>query len=92
MPRSSSLPEFPVGIDLYRRSLFIAMLNVILWESANLFFDAFISTVKTFAEPCLIVQIPVSQGMVLSDASDDPNGTLVTGLQNRERPYTQVLS
>jgi hypothetical protein len=27
---------------------------------------------------------------LLSQRSDDPNGTLITGLQNRERPLTQV--
>lgn len=35
--------------------------------------------------------MPASQGELLSTKSDDPNGTLITGLQNREKPFTQVL-
>jgi len=29
---------------------------------------------------------------MLSQMSEDPNGTLMTGLQNRERPFTQVIN
>ena len=45
MPRSPSLPEFPIGLDLFCRSVWLAILMAALWESANLFFDAFIGKV-----------------------------------------------
>jgi hypothetical protein len=38
----------------------------------------------------LTTQTPASQGELLSAKSDDPNGTLITGLQNRDKPFTQV--
>jgi len=80
MPRSPNLPSFPLGIDLLCRSLMLSFLMAIMWESAHLFFDSFVG--KT----------PASQGEILSDKSDDPNGTLITGLQSREKPFTQATA
>src|SRR5947207_15762311 len=91
MPRSPSLPEFPIGVDLFCRSAWLAFLMATMWESANLFFDAFIGMVFYFKRHFLTTkQTPASQGILLSAKSDNPNGTLITGLQNRERPLTQV--
>ena len=91
MPRSPSLPEFPIGLDLFCRSAWLAFLMATMWESANLFFDAFIGKVFYSKGRFLTTkQTPASQGILLSAKCDNPNGTLITGLQNRERPLTQV--
>lgn len=45
IPRSPSLPEFPIGLDLFCRSVWLAILMATMWESANLFFDVFIGKV-----------------------------------------------
>jgi hypothetical protein len=92
MPRSTSLPDFPLNLDLLLRSAWIAVVIGVLWESTNLYFEIFISKVF-FHFRCFIAkysQIPACQGVLLSDISDDPTGTLITGIQNRERPFTQV--
>ena len=91
MPRSPSLPESPIGLDLFCRSVWLAFLMATMWESANLFFDAFIGKVFYIKRHILTrKQAPASQGILLSANSDNPNGSLITGLQNHERPLTQV--
>ena len=86
------MPEFPVKVDLFCRSVWLAFLLAILWESANLFFDAFIAKVyQILKKRFTMKQMLASQGILVSANSDDPNGTLIAGLKNRERPFTQVF-
>lgn len=49
MPRSLSLPEFPVSLDIFCQSAWLAFLTASLWECANVFFDAFIAKVRSFS-------------------------------------------
>jgi len=50
MPRSPHLPKFPIGIELLCRSTLLSLLMVTVWESTNMFFDAFISKVSKTSE------------------------------------------
>jgi hypothetical protein len=50
MPRSNTLPSFPVGLDTLFRSLWISFLMIFLWEATNLFFDVFIGRVSLYKD------------------------------------------
>ena len=47
MPRSPAMPDYPVKPDLFLRSIWLAFLMLFIWESANVFFDTFISNVSS---------------------------------------------
>lgn len=59
----------PYHISLLTRSFVASFFLILLWESSNMIFGAFLS------------QEPLKKGMPLTDASQDPNGTLLNGLR-----------
>ena len=63
----------PYHISLLARSFVASFFLILLWESSNVVFSAFIA------------QEPLKKGMPLTDASQDPNRTLLNGLRaNKE--------
>ena len=79
LPRSSlGLPNVPpYHINLILRSVLAGFLLVLLWETSIVAFEAFLA------------QEPLKQGIPLTQASKDPNGTLISGLKSK-RPILQV--
>ena len=65
----SYLPPSPIWLVL--QSLYAQFLLLLLWESSNTLFSAFVA------------QEPLRKGQLLSDESRDPNGTLLNGLQSK---------
>ena len=62
----------PYHISLLMRSLAATFFLQLLWESSNATFGAFIA------------QAPLKRGQPLTDASPDPNGTLLNGLRAKK--------
>ncbi|MCJ1347650.1 hypothetical protein MMC31_005878, partial [Peltigera leucophlebia] len=74
----SYLPPSPIWLVL--QSLYAQLMLLLLWESSNILFSAFVA------------QEPLRKGQLLSDESRDPNGTLLNGLQSkREVPKAFAL-
>lgn len=70
MPAVAEMPFMPpYHISLLARSWVASLFLIGLWESSNAIFGAFLA------------QEPLKKGLPLTDASQDPNGTLVNGLQ-----------
>ncbi|KAE8353914.1 nucleoporin protein Ndc1-Nup [Aspergillus coremiiformis] len=70
-PRSASSPPGlipPIGPGLFLRTMFSGGLLVLCWQTANLFFSAFLS------------KEPLKRGQPLTAEAKDPNGSLLTGL------------
>lgn len=65
----SYLPPSPIWLVL--QSLYTQFLLLLLWESSNTLFSAFVA------------QEPLRKGQLLSDESRDPNGTLLNGLHSK---------
>lgn len=65
----SYLPPSPIWLVL--QSLYAQFLLLLLWESSNTLFSAFVA------------QEPLRKGQLLSEESRDPNGTLLNGLQSK---------
>lgn len=65
----------PTGIyplfDITSRTLYSTFLLTFLWDFANIAFDAYIA------------QEPLRKGRPITDASKDPNGSLIRGLDHR---------
>lgn len=59
----------PYHISLLSRSFVSSFFLILLWESSNAIFSAFIA------------QEPLKKGVPLTDASQDPNRTLLNGLR-----------
>ncbi|KAF8474949.1 nucleoporin protein Ndc1-Nup [Kalaharituber pfeilii] len=79
--RISTIPEpysWPVGILFFIRTLWITLLIFMMWETAHAAFHLYFT------------MEPLKDGQVLSEGSADPNGTLVTGFKQRNKPFTQV--
>ncbi|KAE8411873.1 nucleoporin protein Ndc1-Nup [Aspergillus pseudocaelatus] len=70
-PRSAAAPPGligPIGPGLLLRTAFSGSLLVLCWQTANLFFSAFLS------------KEPLKRGQPLTAEAKDPNGSLLTGL------------
>lgn len=65
----SHLPPSPIWLVL--QSLYAQFLLLLIWESSNTLFSAFVA------------QEPLRKGQLLSDESRDPNGTLLNGLKSK---------
>lgn len=73
MPAAVDLSYMPpYHISLLLRSLGSGFLLILLWESSNTIFSAFVA------------QEPLKNGQPLTDESRDPNGTLLNGLKARK--------
>ncbi|KAB8239823.1 hypothetical protein ETB97_003446 [Aspergillus alliaceus] len=70
-PRSAAYPPGlvpPIGPGMLVRTVFSGGLLVLCWQTANLFFSAFLS------------KEPLKRGQPLTAEAKDPNGSLLTGL------------
>lgn len=65
----SYLPPSPIWLVI--QSLYAQLLLLLIWESSNTLFSAFVA------------QEPLRKGQLLSDESRDPNGTLLNGLKSK---------
>lgn len=73
MPAAAELSFIPpYHISLLARSLVSSFFLILLWESSNTIFGAFIA------------QEPLKRGMPLTNESNDPNGTLLNGLKSKK--------
>ncbi|KAI5809609.1 nucleoporin protein Ndc1-Nup [Peziza echinospora] len=71
---------WPVGFWFFFRSLWICMLVFTLWECGHAAFSWYFS------------MTPMKESKTLSSGSRDPNGTLVTGLKQSTKPFTQAIA
>lgn len=72
MPAAATLSYLPPSpIWLVLQSLYAQFLLLLIWESSNTLFSAFVA------------QEPLRKGQLLSDESRDPNGTLLNGLNSK---------
>ena len=73
LPKTSDLSYIPpFHISLIIRSITSGFLLVLLWESSNAIFGAYVA------------QEPLKRDHPLSDDSRDPNGSLLNGLKSRK--------
>ncbi|KAI9815029.1 MAG: hypothetical protein M1827_002872 [Pycnora praestabilis] len=73
LPRSSNPPVIPpYHISLIGRSAYSGFLLVLLWETTNVTFAAYVA------------QAPLKKEHALTDDSRDPNGSLIAGLRAKK--------
>lgn len=73
IPRTAELSIIPpYHISLIVRSLVSGFCLLLLWRASNLAFSAYVA------------QEPIKRGQVLTQDSNDPNGTLINGLKSRK--------
>lgn len=73
MPAAAEMSYIPpYHITLIIRSAVSSAFLVLLWESSNALFSAYVA------------QEPLTDGALLTDGSNDPNGSLLTGLKSNK--------
>lgn len=71
LPKTSALPaSWPFHIWVLTNSIWGGFLLFALWDISNLAFDVYVA------------QPPLKEGKPITDASNDPNGSLINGLKS----------
>ena len=80
LPKSTSLPRWPVSLDIFVRSFYLGALFFSLCLLSNFFFDVYLA------------QGPMKKGRLASEKSVQPDETLLNGLQHQSKQLTQLLA